>query len=91
MNTEIIEGPIDPINLLQKDSNTNNKMSLKDLLLKVELNLIIASLNKSNGNQRKAAEILGIRPTTLHEKIKRHNIKFKKANTCRYRRKSNRK
>jgi transcriptional regulator with GAF, ATPase, and Fis domain len=46
-------------------------------MLKVELNLIISSLKKANGNQRRAAEILGIKPTTLHEKMKRHNIKQK--------------
>lgn len=78
MNLELLEGQIAPINLFKENLNMQKNLPLKDLLLKVEFNLIIASLNEANGSQRKAAEILGIKPTTLHEKMKRHNIKFKK-------------
>jgi DNA-binding protein Fis len=35
-------------------------------------------LAQSKGNQRKAAKILGIRHTTLNEKLKRYNMGFRK-------------
>ena len=78
MNLESLDDQEDALSFFEKDINIKRKISLKDLLLKVELNLIIASLKKAKGNQKKASEILGIKPTTLHEKMKRHNIKLKK-------------
>ena len=78
MNLESLECQEDNLSFFEKDIRKKRKISLKDFMLKVELNLIIASLKKAKGNQKKAAEILGIKPTTLHEKMKRHNIKPKK-------------
>jgi transcriptional regulator with GAF, ATPase, and Fis domain len=78
MNLESLECQEADLGFFEKDIHTKRKISLKDFMLKVELNLIIASLKKAKGNQKKAAEILGIKPTTLHEKMKRHNIKLKK-------------
>ena len=54
------------------------ELPLKRIISYVEVSLIVSSLEKSKGNQRKAAKILGIRHTTLHEKMKRHNIGFRK-------------
>jgi transcriptional regulator with GAF, ATPase, and Fis domain len=77
MNLESLEGKEDALGFFGEEMDLKRKISLKDFMLKVELNLIIASLKKAKGNQKKAAEILGIKPTTLHEKMKRHNIKLK--------------
>jgi DNA-binding protein Fis len=39
-----------------------------------EIALINSALNRSHGNQTKAAQILGIKLTTLNSKIKRYGI-----------------
>jgi DNA-binding protein Fis len=54
------------------------EMPFKEFMTYVELSLLVLMLKKSKGNQRKAAEILGIGITTLNEKMKRHNICFRK-------------
>jgi DNA-binding NtrC family response regulator len=48
--------------------------SLVEKLRKFEINLICSALSKTAGSQNKAAKLLGINPTTLHEKIKRLRI-----------------
>ena len=78
MNTEYQEAQIDPINLFIEDFYRRRKISLKDFLNRIELKLILFSLDKANGNQRKAAKILGIKPTTLNEKLRRYKIGFRK-------------
>ena len=37
--------------------------------------LICRALRRARGNQARAARMLGLRPTTLHNKIKAYNIK----------------
>ena len=37
--------------------------------------LLVSALNAAGGHQRRAAELLGILPTTLHEKLKRHGLR----------------
>jgi len=44
----------------------------------MERHIIVRTLNKVDGNRRMAAKILGIKNTTLHEKIKRHDIRSKR-------------
>jgi DNA-binding NtrC family response regulator len=39
-----------------------------------EADLIRCALARTGGNQRRAAALLGIKPTTLNSKIKRYNI-----------------
>ncbi|UCF39177.1 MAG: sigma-54-dependent Fis family transcriptional regulator [Acidobacteriota bacterium] len=51
-----------------------NGASLKDLVLEFEKNLIITALKKAEWNQKKAASMLKVNPTTLNEKLKRLNI-----------------
>ncbi len=51
---------------------------LKDFLSYVELNLLVLTLQKCKGNQREAAKILGIRNTTLHEKMKKYSLGLRK-------------
>ena len=44
-------------------------------LLAYERQLITAALAETGGNQRRAARLLGILPTTLHEKLKRLGLR----------------
>jgi DNA-binding NtrC family response regulator len=45
--------------------------NLKAMLDAYERNLIQSALAAATGNQRRAAALLGLLPTTLHEKMKR--------------------
>ena len=49
-------------------------VSLKEMMSEYERALIVQALVGSAGHQRRAAAILGILPTTLHEKMKRLGI-----------------
>jgi DNA-binding NtrC family response regulator len=50
---------------------------IKAFMEDVEKRLIIAILERVSGNQKEAARILGIKYTTLNEKIKRYKISFR--------------
>lgn len=50
---------------------TESRPTLKDLLDAYERHIIEEALEASHGNQRRAAQALGVLPTTLHEKMKR--------------------
>lgn len=45
--------------------------TLKSRLEAYERQLILEALRTTRGNQRRAAQALGVLPTTLHEKMKR--------------------
>ena len=81
MKTELKETQIDLYSLFHENFYKKRNICLKDFLSRVELQLILYSLNKTNGNQREAAEILGIKPTTLNEKLRKYNIIFHKSAT----------
>ncbi len=49
--------------------------SLKALLEAYERRLIESALAATHGNQRRAAQALGLLPTTLHEKLKRLGLR----------------
>ena len=51
---------------------------LKDLMDRIEKDLIVRSLRMAGGNQKQAAGILGVKYTTLHEKLKKFGIHFPK-------------
>jgi len=51
--------------------STAVRSTLKALVESYERQLIEAALAATAGNQRRAAERLGLLPTTLHEKMKR--------------------
>jgi len=53
-------------------------LNLKELLETLEKDIILNALSRVGGNQKEAARILGIKYTTLNEKIKRYNIHFQK-------------
>lgn len=44
---------------------------LRDLLADFEKSLILAALTAAGGNQKRAAQALGVLPTTFQEKLKR--------------------
>jgi DNA-binding NtrC family response regulator len=51
---------------------------LSDTVRDFEIKLIKTALLKTGGNQRRAASLLGIKVTTLHNKIKTYGIDFVK-------------
>ncbi len=51
---------------------------LKLLLDTIERSLILKVLDKSSGNQKEAARILGIKYTTLNQKVKKYGIRFRR-------------
>ncbi len=55
----------------------NSNIPLKELIDGLERNIILRTLHKVNGHQKKAAKILKIKYSTLNVKIKRYNIRFK--------------
>ncbi len=52
----------------------NNNMNLKEFLDMIEDNIINEALEQVEGVKNQAAEILGIKRTTLIEKLKKRNI-----------------
>jgi transcriptional regulator of acetoin/glycerol metabolism len=61
-----------------KTFSMNKPITLKGFINRFERTVIFSVLSRVNGNQKKAAEILGVRYTTLNEKVKRHKIRFHK-------------
>jgi DNA-binding NtrC family response regulator len=53
---------------------SHDELKLKEQIQEFQKNAIIASLKKTKGVQKKAARILGVKPTTLNEMIKRLRI-----------------
>jgi two-component system response regulator PilR (NtrC family) len=60
--------------LLPSPSLPANGFSFKDAVSEYERQLIIKALQSSGGVQKRAAELLQVKPTTLHEMMKRLNI-----------------
>lgn len=50
--------------------------SLRELVLEFERNLILLALERANWNQRKAASLLKVKPTTLNAKLKRLQVRI---------------
>ena len=50
----------------------------KELIGRVEKTILLRALSQCNGNQKSAAKFLGMKYTTLNEKLKRYNIQFDK-------------
>jgi two-component system response regulator PilR (NtrC family) len=51
-----------------------NGIAFKEAVSEYERQIIIKALQASNGVQKRAAELLQVKPTTLHEMMKRLNI-----------------
>jgi transcriptional regulator of acetoin/glycerol metabolism len=56
----------------------SESVSLPELMCKLEKKILMKVLTQYNGNIKKSSKLLGIKYTTLHEKLKRHNISFRK-------------
>jgi DNA-binding NtrC family response regulator len=69
---EIIDQFIDQFCIKQ----IKHKVPLKDLLNKIEKVILIKVLSRFNGRHKAASRFLKIKNTTLHEKMKRHKIRF---------------
>ncbi len=77
MNPELNEEQIKVFGSLFEEFYANRMASLKEFMSNIERSLILDTLEKTKGDQKKAAEILGLKYTTLHEKIKRYHIYFR--------------
>ena len=53
---------------------TKKNVPLKNFIDEIEKDMISKALKVARGNQRVASFILGIKPTTLNEKIKKFNL-----------------
>ena len=49
-------------------------INLREVIANFERRLIESTLESTSGVQKEAARLLGLKPTTLNEMIKRHNI-----------------
>ena len=58
--------------------SSTQRVPLKELMNMVERAILIRTLSQLNGNLKNAAKSLGLKYTTLHEKIKKYNIRFQK-------------
>lgn len=56
------------------ESLGGERLVLRDMLLSFERNLILTVLVAANGNQKRAADALGVLPTTFQEKLKRFGL-----------------
>ncbi len=65
------------------DTNADfgENLNLKQRLAEFQKRAIVSALKKSRGVQKKAAEMLGVKPTTLNEMIKRLDIDFDSTDT----------
>jgi DNA-binding NtrC family response regulator len=54
----------------------DRSVRLQDEVQRFEVDLIRSALERTNGNQTHAAELLGVKLTTLNTKIKRYKISF---------------
>ena len=55
-------------------ASINNELNLKENIQTFQKKAIITALKQAKGIQKKAANLLGVKPTTLNEMIKRLNI-----------------
>ena len=57
-----------------QQANLSNEFNLSDEIKNIETEFIKHALVRARGRQNVAAKILGIKKTTLHEKIRRYGI-----------------
>jgi DNA-binding NtrC family response regulator len=60
-------------------SMPTNGVAFKDAIVAYERQLIVKALKACGGVQKRAAELLQLKPTTLHEMMKRLNISAESA------------
>ena len=69
---------IDSWNNNHPSLTTGEQLNLNESMREYEVRLIKTALIKAGGNQRRAASLLSIKPTTLHNRIKSLNIEHLK-------------
>jgi len=57
-----------------KDNSGTENINYYEEIQRFEIELILYALYRAKGNQRRAARILNIKPTTLNAKVKRFNL-----------------
>jgi len=62
------------IELYIRQTCRRDHLGLKEAIDRLERDVIVDVLERTNGNQREAAEILGLKPTTLFYKLRRMGI-----------------
>jgi transcriptional regulator with GAF, ATPase, and Fis domain len=62
--------------LSSRQPHTNHQLGLQEEVQRYESELIRAALQRTRGNQRRAAKLLGVKVTTLNCKIKRLGIEL---------------
>ena len=75
IKTEMVDAKSKLINCFLLRNCTSRNFPMKLFLCSFEEDLIKKALKIAKGNQRVASMILGIKATTLNEKIKRYHIK----------------
>jgi transcriptional regulator with GAF, ATPase, and Fis domain len=55
-------------------SRSEGRVRLCDEVQRFEIDLIRSALDRTGGNQVRAARLLGVKPTTLNAKLKRYKI-----------------
>lgn len=54
-----------------------NGVSFREYILSIERQVLLDTLDRADGVQKRAARMLGMKPTTLNEMLKRHGIRRK--------------
>lgn len=62
--------------IANRQPQTNHKLGLQEEVQRYEIELIREALQRTHGNQRRAAQLLGVKVTTLNCKIKRLGIEL---------------
>lgn len=77
LDLDLLPSPLreKPLPDLGKSDKILETISLNEALDRYESELIVETLKKARGVQKRAAQILGIKPSTLSEKIKRLGIR----------------
>jgi arginine utilization regulatory protein len=57
-----------------REPGPRKDVPLRKLIADIERRIIVETLERVDGSQRRAAEQLRLNPTTLHEKMKRYKI-----------------
>ena len=64
---------VESLRVSQSD-NSKRRVKLHDEVQRFEVDLIRSALGRTGGNQTRAAQLLGVKITTLNTKIKRYKI-----------------
>ena len=64
---------VESLRVSQSD-NSRRRVKLHDEVQRFEVDLIRSALGRTGGNQTRAAQLLGVKITTLNTKIKRYKI-----------------